>query len=77
MKQRELRVPCVAFFAPSPRMLVWGLMGCHMLVDLSGEPDYTVSVSTARGSGPQSCELSPAGLLSCQHFPPTGLPLGK
>ena len=37
----------------------------------------TVSVSAAWGPGPQSCQLSPAGFLSRQHLPSTGLPLGE
>lgn len=40
-------------------------------------PVCALCVSTAWGPGPQSCQLSPAGLLSGQHVPPTGLPLGK
>lgn len=40
-------------------------------------PVCALCVSTAWSPGPQSCQLSPAGLLSGQHVPPTGLPLGK
>lgn len=40
-------------------------------------PACVISVSVAWGSGPQSCQLSPAGLLSGQHFSSAGLPLGE
>lgn len=44
---------------------------------LTLNPVCVISVSAAWGPGPQSCQLSPAGLLGRQHLPSTGLPLGE
>lgn len=48
---------------------------CSDMLMLS--PVCAFCVSAAWGPGPQSCQLSPAGLLSGQHVPSTRLPLGK